>query len=660
MMPFIRSALCFVMVTLVALQGLMHCEAQVQCPFSSPCSCVLDSNPVPTEKQRNILICADKDLTIPELPDVGDNLNVSFFKVNLSHNHLESVPVQFVQSLPGIEYVDLTDNTFQTLPDFPDLPQLRALRLSQNQLTEVGASSFAKTPNLNTLMLDNNALVTIPDSAFSRLDRLFQLTLSSNQLETLEPRSFQNLAQLDYLSLHNNHLVNLPDATFIGLISLHTLRLDKNKLVDLPETLFQPLTSLSRLDLDYNKVKFLPAKIFQPLSNLKTLYISGNSLRSLPERIFMNMESLQHLDISKNSIDHVSSQHFGPEKVFNSVTWLDFGSNTRLISFPYHFFEHFPNLEVLSLMKLKLKYLPHLSSLKRLEVLDVSGTSISHIFPCDFFGLESLKEFYWDEAPINCGCQSKWMKEWTDNYKKNLPRNPRLNPKNSLPDWDWNCRKPIQMLRKDFKDISLGDVSQFCKPGEIQQWCHEVKNATGAVDLDLKVGALLGKFNVSWSTHSEYIDIDKVTSGFRVLVQRSDKRMGFRIAKVEKNTTSILIGDITAGELYKLCIEVLGFSGTVIQKKCTEQSSLYFPATSANSVARHAVRIALPIVAALILVVIVVAVVFYLRKKGHFKDAQANTPDVAFVNDYVERVNEMENSNSSIQFSGFSNEITLA
>ncbi len=639
---------------------MMQCEAQVQCPFPSPCSCVLDSNSVPSDQQRNTLICADKDLTIPELPDVRDNLNVTFFKVNLSHNHLESVPVQFVQSLPGIEYVDLTDNTFQNLPDFPELPRLKKLRLSQNQLTEVRASSFAKTPNLNTLMLDNNALVSIPPSAFSGLSGLNQLTLSSNQLETLEPQSFQNLAKLDYLSLHNNHLVDLPDESFVGLISLHTLRLDKNKLVDLPEALFQPLTSLLRLDLDYNKVKFLPTKIFQPLSNLKTLYISANSLQSLPDGIFMNMQSLQHLDISKNSIDRVSSQHFGPQKVFNSITWLDLGSNTGLVIFSYDFFEHFPNLEVLSLMNLKLKYMPHLGSLKKLEVLEVSGTHISYIFPCDFFGLEALKEFYWDEAPINCDCQSKWMKEWTDKYTKNLPRNPRLNPKNSLPDWEWTCRKPIQMLRKDFKDISLSDVTQFCKPGEVQQWCHEVKNATGAVDLDLKVSALVGKFNVSWATHSGYIDIDKFISGFRVIVQRSDRPMGFRIANVEKNTTSILIGDITSGEIYKLCIEVLGFSGTVIQKNCTEQSIANSEATSDNSITGHAIRIALPVGIALVIVVIIVAIVFYLRKKGHFQDPQANTPDVAFVNDYARRINDIENAENSVQFSGFSNEITLA
>ena len=74
------------------------------CPLGSPCTCVWDKNDRTRENdKRNELVCSDKGLTEKSIPIINDaGNNVTFFKVNLSLNHFDHIPVEFVDFLPGV------------------------------------------------------------------------------------------------------------------------------------------------------------------------------------------------------------------------------------------------------------------------------------------------------------------------------------------------------------------------------------------------------------------------------------------------------------------------------------------------------------------------------------------------------------------------------
>ena len=174
-----------------------------QCPLGTPCSCVWDKNNRTSGKnKRNVLSCSDKGITENSLPTLsGTGNNLTFFKVNLSMNHFDHIPVQFVDFLTGVEFVDFTSNTLTGLPDrLISIPNLRRLYLSENEIATIGTGKYVNVSNLWTFLLDNNSLVSLEAGVFAGLKVLNHLTLSSNQLETFSKNTFKNLGQLDYLS----------------------------------------------------------------------------------------------------------------------------------------------------------------------------------------------------------------------------------------------------------------------------------------------------------------------------------------------------------------------------------------------------------------------------------------------------------------------------
>ena len=199
------------------------------------------------------------------------------------------------------------------------------------------------------------------------------------------------------------------------------------------------------------------------------------------------MKKLQLLGLSKNALSSITPAMFGIRTKFESLTWLDLSKNKGLTSFSREFFQLFPNLEVLELSGLHLDYLPYLGTLNKLDVLLIDGSLISTIYPCDLVGLSSLTELYWDGAPIDCGCQSLWMKTWTDNYMKFRLKDARLNPKGTLPDWEWKCKKPLILINKDFRHLLAEEVSGQCK--------HK---SVSVGNLTLKVHSKEGSLSVVW------------------------------------------------------------------------------------------------------------------------------------------------------------------
>ena len=291
-----------------------------------------------------------------------------------------------------------------------------------------------------------------------------------------------------------------------------------------------------------------------------------------------------------------------------------------------------------------MEYLPHIGSLNKLQVILIDDTHISTIYPCDLIELSSLTELYWDGSPIDCGCQSLWMKVWTNHYMKKRPVDARLNPKGSLPDWKWSCTKPILLYNKDFRYLMFEQIMHQCKLGEQQKWCHELKSVSHG-NLLLITNPLKNSLSLNWE-----MDNYKVfeIALFQVTVRLAGSNKIVRTMKV--NSTYLKFTDLEYSS-YSVCVEALGWGLVHITKTCSKVEL-----TSQNT--HSTVVITVCIFTAILAGTIFILVFSFLKKRKYCKwDSKTSIPHVSFTNQ-LSAVSTQENTSAINSQLGEVNELS--
>lgn len=139
-------------------------------------------------------------------------------ELNLSHNHLTSLPLTLIGTPPGppgfppkhlglqrLTELNLEHNDFVEVPDLSNLPQLQVLKLGHNQLTQLPAS-FAKMKTLTSLDLSSNPLGMVPAPVL-KLKQLQHLKLNFTELTSVpKQKQLGNWKELITLEIAGNKL----------------------------------------------------------------------------------------------------------------------------------------------------------------------------------------------------------------------------------------------------------------------------------------------------------------------------------------------------------------------------------------------------------------------------------------------------------------------
>lgn len=181
------------------------------------------------------------------------------------------VPCVNLMHIPCVEVYDIKDGHYsancssRALQHIPfDLHHnIKVLDLRNNELAELGASSFAKYDTLRELYLQNNSIRSIQPNAFSLLGLLQVLDLSSNQLTTVPSASFNGLPSLRKLSLRGNRINIIQPEAFSPLVNLRDLLLDGNYLQTVADDAFKNLDYLENLELQHNNLEYVNENIVQ-------------------------------------------------------------------------------------------------------------------------------------------------------------------------------------------------------------------------------------------------------------------------------------------------------------------------------------------------------------------------------------------------------------
>jgi len=241
--------------------------------------------------------------------------------LRLNNNGIKGIQASTFNRLTALTWLELHNNQLACLPDeVGNLTALKALLLHANGLFEL-PETLSRLSSLTLLSLANNNLEH-PDGGFpngwtSGLHGVASLDLSRNRLAEL-PEEVCAMQQLRRLILDANSLVSLPELQPGQLPALEVLSASSNRLSVLPPSV-TVLTRLQTLNVADNLLKTLPA--VSGMAQLAQLNARGNRLRGLHAPL---SPALRHLDLSRNSIEQIA---YDSVKVLDSIQTLDLSHN---------------------------------------------------------------------------------------------------------------------------------------------------------------------------------------------------------------------------------------------------------------------------------------------------------------------------------------------
>lgn len=274
--------------------------------------------------------------------------------------------------------------------------------LTMYSLESIGThdGSWAESVDLTRFVAAGNEIELVQDNVFPDVDPrdvMDDEDAQGNQfgaLETLDlhgnlliaiPMGLRRLDFLTTLNLANNKLNNDCFEVVTQIPSLRDLKLGNNGLVGPLDPRITELTHLETLDLQHNKLTSLPEGVID-LIRLRVLNITSNEFASLP---FDSLERLPLIEVfaAKNKL---SGTLIGPDVgCLSQLQILDVTGNS-LSSLATSETLKLPSLHQLSISSNRLTALPNLASWISLRTLTAEDNNLTSI-PEGFVTLSSLK-----------------------------------------------------------------------------------------------------------------------------------------------------------------------------------------------------------------------------------------------------------------------------
>ena len=138
---------------------------------------------------------------------------------------------------------------------------LRQIQLLRTELTEFPVEAFSVLSSMTALRIDGSALTSVAGKSFVGL-HLDELRLTNGQISELKADSFAGLDKLKTLDLHDNLLTDIPKGCFQPLRNLEVLDIGGNNLTKLQPTYFADLAKLISVNVSRNGLSDYPRGVF--------------------------------------------------------------------------------------------------------------------------------------------------------------------------------------------------------------------------------------------------------------------------------------------------------------------------------------------------------------------------------------------------------------
>ncbi|XP_027090912.1 uncharacterized protein [Coffea arabica] len=402
---------------------------------SNPCSWVgvscSSSNSSVTELSLPLFSISSSEI-LPVICQID-----SLESLDISNNHLSSIPDVFVSSCGGISGLKLlnisrnelggslpTFNGFQKLEvldlsrnslmgninlQFDGLDSLKSLNLSYNKFTGPLPINLGKNNLLQELQLSTNGFQGEIPVGLVKYGNLSLIDLSHNELSGLIPERFGELSKLQILVLSGSNLRGEIPKLLVKIQTLFRFAANQNNFVgNIPPGI---TTYLRNLDLSFNNLSgTIPQDLLSP-PNLLSVDLSSNLLEGpIPTEISLslfrlrlggnllngtvsfrsygNLTKLTYLELDNNSLTGEIPPELG---LCRSLALLNLAQNRLTGVLPVQL-GNLANLQVLYLQKNKLVgVIPHqFTQLHSLQRMNFSSNSIGGSIPASISKLQNL------------------------------------------------------------------------------------------------------------------------------------------------------------------------------------------------------------------------------------------------------------------------------
>lgn len=374
----------------------------------------------------------------------GDILGLKALKfLSLHDNHLQSLPVRFLRTLPQLQKLNLSMNKLGPILELPEglfSTNLTVLDLSHNQLCEIPRGNFSFLSQLQELWLSGNNISSLSNESLQGLRWLRTLDLSWNQIKVLKPGWLSHLPALTTLNLLGTYLEHISGTQLQGPKMLRHLQLGSFPTLEIYRLWFPMLLSLEIQAETY--IQFMVPS-GEPFLFLENLTLETSNLLLEPKTTTIHFPSLRRLTLRGYSIFLSTSQlqSFFPPQLPLLEYFFVWCRNDDAVDL--HLFE-MPRLLVLELGNLNFFYESStvklemlLNEVPQLQVLALSHLNLKNLSVSSFKGLQSLKLLllnseralemnsnlqelipqipqyvYFSDVTFACQCETSWLESW--------------------------------------------------------------------------------------------------------------------------------------------------------------------------------------------------------------------------------------------------------
>ncbi|WRX22694.1 Leucine-rich repeat - like 10 [Theobroma cacao] len=317
--------------------------------------------------------------------------------LDLGHNFpLEAKTLQWVSSLPSLQYLDLSETNLSKATDWLQvtnkLPSLVELHLSGCiDLNNDPSPVSVNYTSLVVLDLSSNMLSSIPTWIFN-LPSIVSIDLSGNSIGSVIPNGFRNMSSLKFLDLSYSFSSPSIPSWLSNLNHLQFLRLRYIGLQGNIWSAIGNLSSVTHLDLSENLLKGIVPKFLESLCNLREIDLSWNEIDHEVSEIIQSL--------SRCNLDRLESLNMGVNKLFGHLTnQLGQFKNLAYLSLQYNSISgpiplsigKLSSLKVLDISDNQLTGPLPIGELSSLKYLDVSNNRINGSLPQSLGQLGNLE-----------------------------------------------------------------------------------------------------------------------------------------------------------------------------------------------------------------------------------------------------------------------------
>ena len=418
--------------------------------------------------------------------------------LNVSYNLISEWQFVYNISAPKLIILDLQCNNLETLPDqaLSNFPNLKKVSLQYNKLKTVTLSALTNLPSLRHMDLGYNAIKGFDfTSNTNNLSHIHTLDLSNNMLSELSQREWFALLDVQLLNLSSNRLMYIPSASYHHNLTVAQHLLHNNVtpssdaarvngalspymnetyslIYSIDENMNSKNRNIEMLDLSHNDLQMVHKRGFQHLHKLTTLHLNANKLKVLLPTWFEDLYKLEQLNLDANPIVYI------PKRAFvdcSEMLYLTLSHMPNLKHIHYDAFAGLNNLLQLIVSNNSLLDYLHASTLTplhSLQIFDISYGAIKTVFPDLLANASVLETFKMEGNPVDCGCDSKWIYQWINEFNNTMPK--FHSPENIT------CASPSFVKNRTISDLDGFNFS--CTPARIV-------NSTDYNDAMFKVGS---------------------------------------------------------------------------------------------------------------------------------------------------------------------------